>query len=72
MNYSKEELAALSQEILRLHEDWGLGVCLSVALHSKLHSLYGSRRIITPEEFEEFKRLYHAGELFPTVTKEKH
>ena len=71
-NYSKEELAALSEEILRLHEEHGLGICLSGALHDKLHSLYGSRRIITPEEFEEFKRLYHAGELFPAVTKEKH
>jgi len=53
--YAEKDLDILLQEVLRLHDVYGLGVCLHKSLHKKLHNLYGLNT--TPEDFEEFKNL---------------
>lgn len=52
-NYSQEELEILIAECKRLHEKYGLGVCLSEKAHKTFHSIYGNSNSV--EQFEEFK-----------------
>lgn len=59
--YTDEELRSIIQECKTLHKKYGLGIPLSKSIHSKFHEIYG-RGNNTPEQFQEFKQRYLAGE----------
>jgi len=59
--YSNEELESLEQEVLRLHYEYPMGVCLRDDIHDLFHSLYG-KGDNTPEQFDEFKSRWYFGE----------
>lgn len=61
-DYSREELKLLSNICLKLHYDYGLGVCLKKDYHRKFHSYYGYFNN-TPEQYYKFKKEIQA-ELF--------
>jgi predicted nucleic acid-binding Zn ribbon protein len=54
--YNDEELNVLSDEIIRLHEKYPLGVCFTDEIHEEFHKLYGYGKN-TPEQFYEFYRM---------------
>ena len=60
-NYTEEELRLLEEYIVKWHKDTANAVLLSDKIHSLFHSTYGSGNN-TPEQFEEFKERYLAGE----------
>jgi DNA-directed RNA polymerase subunit N (RpoN/RPB10) len=59
--YTEEELEIMSNRIVTKHNDYGLGICLCDRLHKLFHKLYG-KVTVTPEDFQEFKQRYEAGE----------
>lgn len=63
-DYTTDELQLLINELNILHVKYGPGICLASPLHSKLHSMYGAKSIISNEQFDEFCRLYRDGLLF--------
>lgn len=52
--YSDIELKTLENECIRLHEKYGLGVCLCREEHESFHKQYGYGNN-TPEQYYEFK-----------------
>lgn len=52
--YSNEELKTLEEECIKLHEKYGLGVCLCREMHEEFHKIYGYGNN-TPEQYYEFK-----------------
>lgn len=71
MHYSQEERKNLIHAFDSIHEEYGVGVCISKPLHILYHSTYGNDN--THEQFEEFKQRYLDGEfvkeLHDTETK---
>jgi hypothetical protein len=65
-DFSNEEISYLIEKCLELHYKYGLGVCLSENIHKLFHKIYG-RKHNTPEQFEEFRQRYLAGEFSDVV-----
>ena len=59
--YTNEELKLLEEYVASWHKDSSNAVVLSDDVHRLFHSLYGQGSN-TPEQFEEFKERYLAGE----------
>ena len=55
--YTNEELLMLEEECVKLHEKYGLGVCLTREMHELFHKEYGYGNN-TPEQYYEFKNKY--------------
>jgi hypothetical protein len=51
----------LENEVVRLHYNYPMGVCLRKDIHKLFHVLYGSKNN-TPEQFNEFQKRYELGE----------
>ena len=60
-DYTQEELKLLEEYVGSWHKDDSNAVVLSEDVHKLFHSLYGKHEN-TPEQFEEFKERYLAGE----------
>ena len=60
-DYTQEELKLLEEYVGSWHKDNSNAVVLSEDVHNLFHSLYGKGEN-TPEQFEEFKERYLAGE----------
>ena len=60
-DYTEEELHKLEEYVASWHKDNSNAVVLSEEAHRLFHSLYGSGSN-TPEQYEEFKQRYMAGE----------
>ena len=60
-DYTKEELHKLEGYVTNWHKDTSNAVLLSKEVHDLFHNLYG-RGSNTPEQFEEFRERYMAGE----------
>ena len=60
-DYTQEELKLLEEYVGSWHKDNSNAVVLSEDVHKLFHSLYGKGEN-TPEQFEEFKQRYIAGE----------
>jgi hypothetical protein len=58
--YSEDELELLSSECIKLHYEYGLGVCLIEDIHKLYHKIYKYGNNI-PEQFEEFKINFYNG-----------
>jgi len=56
VDYTEQELLQLSIVCIYLHDEYGLGKCLTKELHIEFHSTYGNRNN-TLEQFEEFVEL---------------
>lgn len=54
-DYSQDDIVLLQKEVLKLHYEYGLGVCLSKEVHDEFHSIYG-RGDNTKEQYLEFKK----------------
>ena len=52
--YTKEELFLLVETCNKLHNKYGLGVCLTEDLHKEFHSIYGIENN-TPKQYYDFK-----------------
>lgn len=52
-DYSEEELQYLTDEFLKMHNSYPLGICIDRNLHKQFHSMYGHGNN-TPEQFKEF------------------
>ena len=52
--YTEEELSLLVETCNKLHNKYGLGVCLTENLHKEFHSIYGIENN-TPKQYYEFK-----------------
>ncbi|GEM_PF-1869970 len=59
--YTQSELELLEKTIIKLHNKYPLGVCLSKDIHDLFHLIYG-RRKNTSDQFEEFCQRYYSGE----------
>ena len=53
------DIENLKKEVVRLHDCYGLGVCIHPKIHSLFHIIYGKNSTI--ENFEEFKENYIKG-----------
>ena len=53
------EIKMLRNEVVRLHDYYGLGVCVHPKIHSLFHSIYG--KVTTSEDFNDFKKDYING-----------
>lgn len=53
------EIEKVKNEIVRLHEHYGLGVCIHPEIHKLFHSIYG--KLTSKKDFEEFKENYING-----------
>ena len=60
-DYTEEELRLLEEYVASWHKDTSNAVLLSEDVHKLFHKLYGKGEN-TPEQFEEFKERYLAGE----------
>ena len=60
-DYTEEELHKLEEYVASWHKDTSNAVVLSEEVHMLFHSLYG-KGDNTPEQFEEFRERYIAGE----------
>lgn len=67
--YSPKEIREIRVLNLKLHFDYGLGVCLSKSVHDLFHDIYG-KYDNSPEQFEEFKMRYENGE-FDEILSER-
>jgi len=56
IDYTEQELLQLSIVCNYLHDEYGLGKCLTKELHKEFHSIYGYRNN-TLKQFEEFVEL---------------
>ena len=67
-DYTEEELHQLEEYVANWHKDTSNAVLLSEEVHSLFHGLYkcGSN---TPEQFEEFRERYMAGEFEGLIQK---
>jgi hypothetical protein len=54
--YEEYELNVIANEIIRLHDIYPLGVCLTNIIHREFHRLYGYGDN-TPDQFYEFYRI---------------
>lgn len=52
-NYTPEELELMRDEFVRLHYQYGLGICLTNEIHNEFHRLMGLNA--KPEDFELYK-----------------
>lgn len=59
-DYSGEEIIKIRDEVIKLHNTYPLGVCLSKKVHSLFHILYSKNATI--DDFEEFKIRFYNGE----------
>lgn len=59
-DYTEEESKLLTENIIRLHYEYGLGMPLKVEIHRLFHKHYGINN--NPEQFEEFCQRYYNGE----------
>lgn len=53
------EIEMLKNEVVRLHEYYGLGVCIHPKIHSLFHSVYG--KAATVDDFYKFRKDYING-----------
>lgn len=60
-DYTNEEFNSIKIELIRLHNKYGLGVCLTKDIHKLFHDTYGYTNT-TAEQFQEFKERYNNGE----------
>lgn len=60
-DYTDEELKLLEEYVASWHKDNSNGIVLREDVHKLFHSLYGKGEN-TPEQFEEFRERYMAGE----------
>ena len=54
-DYSQDEIESIKDKCLELHYKYGLGICLTEALHKEFHSIYGIKNN-TIEQYLEFKQ----------------
>ena len=59
--YTQEELHKIEEYVASWHKDNSNAVVLSEEVHKLFHKLYG-KGDNTPEQFEEFRERYIAGE----------
>jgi hypothetical protein len=59
--YNNNELRIITDKCIELHQQYGLGVCLTKQIHNLFHKEYGNENN-TPEQFENFKTRYNNGE----------
>lgn len=59
--YTEDERETMSNRLIAKHYEYGLGICLCKDVHILFHSLYGNETA-TPEQYNEFKLRYQAGE----------
>lgn len=59
--YTQNELEMMSAKCLEIHYKYPLGVCLKASIHKIFHINYGFGNN-TPEQFDEFKQRFYAGE----------
>lgn len=57
-DYSKHDFLNICNEIRRLHDEYGIGVCLSKKVHKKFHDNYGYFNNTT-EQFYDFAKKYY-------------
>jgi hypothetical protein len=60
-DFSMEELETLRDEIIKVNNKYGYGICLIKEVHKLFHDLY-SYGNNTPEQFEEFRIRFNNGE----------
>lgn len=59
--YTEEELKLLKKTCIKLHNEYGLGICLCESIHKLFHSTYGYGNN-TPNQFKEFITRLEKGE----------
>lgn len=57
-DYNEKTRQLIYNELIILHNKYGLGVCLKNNIHRLFHNLYGYSNN-TPQQFEEFKQRYY-------------
>lgn len=60
-DYTLEDRKLIYEELIRLHNKYPLGVCLSKEIHKLFHDTYGYTNT-NIEMFEEFKKRFYNGE----------
>lgn len=60
-NYTEEELKLIKNEFLKVHNSYGLGICLTEEIHNLFHYIYGFENV-SMEFLQEFKERYNNGE----------
>lgn len=60
-DYTENELFEITNLLIKLHYDYGLGVCLRKDVHKLFHKVYGVRDN-TPQQFNEFQERIFNGE----------
>ena len=68
LDYTEEEFSIICKELRRLHNHYGLGVCLTKKIHRLFHKEYGYTNN-TKEQFFDFKEKLYNG-TFDTYLKE--
>lgn len=51
--YTDAELKLIAEEVWKLHNYYGEGVCLTGEIHNEFHNIFGKR--VTEEDFEKFE-----------------
>ncbi len=54
--YTDDELERMTETLLKLHYEYGLGVTLKRSIHLEFHDIYGKGNN-TPEQFREFVKM---------------
>ncbi|MCZ8537716.1 hypothetical protein M9R32_11030 [Paenisporosarcina quisquiliarum] len=58
--YSKNELTKITNALIRLHNIYGLGVCLDKEIHVLFHRIYGFET--NSKDFDDFMQRFNKGE----------